>query len=287
VATTRIKSEDGKIFHLLKNVIVPGFTKSGDEIKAGAAKVDVVADQPGDEYNLEATKFTIPGFEGGPKFEKFYAESSQEFSGGTKDQQQAVAGIVTQGDLDTAKQKAQAAFKEKVSADIASKLQEGEIALPQAQNVTITKSTTAARVGMKTDDINYLIQGNFQVAIFSENTVKDILLKNVQNDPQSKNAKISISKIEYGTVDTDFDAETFAVKVHGEISVVSEIDTKALQKELLGKNDSELSGIMRKYPAIKSANVEFNPSFVTRIPQYAQRVSVEVRNDAQQSQERN
>ncbi|KKQ44518.1 MAG: hypothetical protein US63_C0026G0037 [Candidatus Moranbacteria bacterium GW2011_GWC2_37_8] len=57
------------------------------------------------------------------------------------------------------------------------------------------------------------------------------------------------------------------------------INLPQVKKELLGKSDDQLADILRKYDSIKSANVEFTPSFITRIPQYSSRVSVEVQNE--------
>ena len=72
VATTRLESSDGKIFRLTKNIVVPGTTVVGGSPQPGAIEAEVVADQAGSEYNIDQTKFTIPGFSGGPKFDKFY-----------------------------------------------------------------------------------------------------------------------------------------------------------------------------------------------------------------------
>ncbi len=75
VATTRLQTDDGKIFRITKNVVVPGMTNIGGETKPGAIEVEIIADQPGESYNIiDPTSFKIPGFQDTPaKYEKFYA----------------------------------------------------------------------------------------------------------------------------------------------------------------------------------------------------------------------
>jgi hypothetical protein len=54
-------------------------------VQPGAIEAEVIADQAGSDFNIDPTDFKIPGFSGGPKFDKFYAKSSKSFSGGSSD----------------------------------------------------------------------------------------------------------------------------------------------------------------------------------------------------------
>jgi len=79
VATTRFADPDGRIFRINEQVTVPGVRADGS---AGTITVEVTADQPGEDYNIEPTTFTIPGFSGTPQFESFRGESGESFTGG-------------------------------------------------------------------------------------------------------------------------------------------------------------------------------------------------------------
>jgi hypothetical protein len=105
VATTRFEAPDGKIFRLVSGVVVPGMEKVGSENKAGAIEAQVIADQAGEEYNIEASSFTIPGFKGSGsgKYEKIYAKSSRSMTGGGDGDQDMKA--LTEGDISSAKAK--------------------------------------------------------------------------------------------------------------------------------------------------------------------------------------
>ena len=102
IATTRLETSDGKIFRITKNVIVPGMTNVGNETKPGAIEVDIVADQPGESYNIDPADFKIPGFKDTPsKYDKFYAKSANPTTGGST----GATKVVTAQDITSAKEK--------------------------------------------------------------------------------------------------------------------------------------------------------------------------------------
>ena len=277
VATTRIQSADGKIFHLVKTVVVPGSASVGGQLKPGSVQADIIADQAGSDYNIDPTKFTIPGFANGPKFDKFYANSAAPLTGGSSDGQQASGGSVSQSDLDSAKQKTEAALTDKFNDLIKSQLASGEVSLPQAEKITVTKSSTIVKVGTNVASFDWVVTGSVHALIFSENDVKSVINQSLQSGQQSADIHQDISKVDYGSVEPDFDANTLQLKVFGEITNTPVIDSAQVKNELLGKDDTQLSDILKKYTSIKNADVEFSPTFITRIPQYSYRVSVEVK----------
>jgi hypothetical protein len=278
IATTRLESTDGKIFRLVKNVVVPGTTTVGGEIKPGAITAEIIADQPGTDYNIDPTTFTIPGFKDGPKYKKFYAKSTEPILGGSTEGETA-GGAVSQNDIDNAKQETEAELKSKIVQLIGDELLGGEIALEQAEKVIITKSSASIKRGDMVAKFEYTATASARALVFSENDVKKNMEQSLKKEQQTGEAKVDLIKVDYGTVNADFDKNTLDLKAYGEVMVVPIIDTQQVKKDLLGKKDDQLEAVLRKYLTIKSVKVEFQPTFVSRIPQYAQRVSVEIKNN--------
>jgi hypothetical protein len=275
VATTRLETDGGKVFRLLKTTVVPAMSNVGGQSKPGAISAEIVADQPGVEYNIEATNFKIPGFKGGPKYDKFYAKSSVTINGGTSDGD--AASGVSQADLDNAKQKTETAIREKITAIIKSEMNTDEIDLPAAEKITQEKSFSNAKVGDKVDSFEYTVTASVHVLVFSQKDIKDILKKNSQYKEQAKKDVTEIfKKIEYVSAEPDFDNNKLTLKIHGEVEMVSNVDTESFKKEVLGKNESELTAILKKHPSIENANLVFFPTFINHVPQFSRRVSVEV-----------
>ena len=282
IATTRLESVDGKIFRLVKNVVVPGTTKVDGTVQPGAIEIEVVADQSGSDFNIDPTDFKIPGFAGGPKFDKFYAKSSKSFSGGSSEGENNGTTKVTQQDIDNAKAKAGSDINDKINSVISDELQTGEVALPQAEKITITKNTVNAKVGDAVSSFECTASASVRALVFSESDVKKILQQQESNSAdQSQKSKEEITKIEYGSVDPNFDNGALDLKVHGEITITPNIDIDQIKKELLGKNSDQLGVILKKYSSVKNASVEFQPAFVSHVPQYARRVTIEIKNGEQ------
>ena len=105
------------------------------------------------------------------------------------------------------------------------------------------------------------------------------MIKNYQKENTNKSLSIEKIRIDYAGVTPDFDKKTLSMKMHGEISFKSELDSEKLKTELLGKNEDEVENIIKKYPRINNVTFEFEPKFVSRVPQYAKRVSIEVKTE--------
>jgi hypothetical protein len=78
VAGTRFKTPEGLIYKLDAAITVPG--KKGST--PGSIQAKVTAEKPGSSYNIGLTDFTIPGFEGDPRHDAFYARSKTPMAGG-------------------------------------------------------------------------------------------------------------------------------------------------------------------------------------------------------------
>ena len=101
VTNTRFESENGLVFRISDPAIVPGYVRGEDgEIVPGVTQADVFADQPGNEYNLAPTTFTIPGFSGSPEFNNVTAESVDSMKGGFD----GIQVVVEESELQTAQQ---------------------------------------------------------------------------------------------------------------------------------------------------------------------------------------
>ncbi|MCC6290916.1 hypothetical protein IT398_02530 [Candidatus Nomurabacteria bacterium] len=82
IANTRFQTENGKVYRIRDAITVPGTKIVNGKVTPGSVETTVYADAPGADYNGEATDFTIPGFKGDPRFDKFFARSKTALTGG-------------------------------------------------------------------------------------------------------------------------------------------------------------------------------------------------------------
>lgn len=275
IATTRFESADGKIFRLVKNVVVPGTTLIGGETKPGAIEAEVVADQAGEDFNLQPSSFKIPGFKGSPKYDKFSAKSTENFVGGSLEGGGS-SSSVSQQDIDSAKQKTEKAIGEELKGLLDEELAEGEIILEQGEKISISKSSTRAKAGVVADKFDYVVSAKIKALVFVEDDIKKVLIREFEKRSDIKDVKFEISKVTYGLAVADFERNTLELKARGDFSVIQDIDIEKIKKELLGKSGDEIDEVFKNNKGIKNANVEFSMPFISQIPQYSSRVDVEI-----------
>jgi hypothetical protein len=282
ISTTRLQSENGKIYRLVKNAVVPGMTTIGGEVKPGAISTEILADEAGSDFNSESASFVIPGFQGGAKFDKFSAKTSAPIIGGTTEGSAGGQSIANQQDIDLAKKKTEEALKQKIYDQIKSTSDSAYILLDDSQRINISKSAASVKVGDAANNFDYTVSANVRALIFSEDQIKTLVNDSLSEKNSSKNAKGIISKIEYGPTQADFSQNTLELQIHAETTYDPNIDLEDIKRQILGKNEKELSDIVKNNSSsIKGLNVSFGPDFVanfiSRVPQYSSRVVVELK----------
>jgi hypothetical protein len=273
VATTRLETSDGKIFRITKNVIVPGMTKIGGETKPGAIEVEVVADQSGEEYNIGPTSFKIPGFKGGPKYEKFHAESSRAMEGGSK----TGSSLVTSKDLAAAKENLVAMAKKEALEELKSKMGEGQYFFEDTALFSVINSSSSESIGAKAQKFTYTVTVKGQVLSFREDDVKELISADEKANG-ADSTQINFEKgINYILSESDVEKGFLKFEAKTDFYSTPALDVSNFKKGVLGKNTEELEGLIKNYPAVKNADVNFWPFFVNRVPMDESRVKIEIR----------
>lgn len=274
VATTRFISEDGKLFRLAKSVTVPGMSNS----QPGSVEAEVIADQLGEEYNIGPSSFKIPGFEGSPKYEKFYAKSNSSMSGGGTSEQSGGISIISQSDIDNAKKDSELKLKEKIIDEIRNEMGEEKIILENAVEISILESSSSSKVNEVSSSFDYKVKGKVKLIVFSESDLKKVIgeIYNEANQ-EKKISDFSSIKVSYGISSADFEQEIVNIRFQSEILVDSSINWDEFKLKMLNKNEDQIKEILKEYPQIEKINIDFWPRFMSqKIPQYENRVTVEV-----------
>jgi len=273
VATTRFQTGDGKIFRITKNVVVPGVTLVGTETKPGAIEVEVTADKPGESYNVEPTTFKIPGFEGGPKYNKFYAKSVKAMTGGAEGE----TPLVTAQDVADAREKLIAEAKKEAAEKLKSSLPQERKFFEDTIATELVEAKPSVSIGAQTDKFSYSVKIKAKVVSFSENDVKEILKNNLVQEGNNENLINFSSPLNYLLSEADSGGKFVKFEAKTDLNLASGIDPGNFKKSALGKNTNELEAFVKTYPSIQKIDVNFWPFFTTRVPMNEKRVKIEVR----------
>jgi hypothetical protein len=268
VATTRFEAANGKVFRLVKGATIPGRTTS-----PGAIEVDVVADQAGPDSNIEPTSFTIPGFKGSDKYDKFTAKSLKPMTGGGSGGSEIKA--ISRADLDKAeadtKTQAEATFMK----DIEGSLVPGEVFLKESLQLTPLETGNRPKEGVKGETFEYTRTYKMKAFLLQENLLKEKIKLGASRELDGVRMDVSKIDIDYGEVAPNFDDNTVSIKLHADIHKIASLDLETLKQKLLGKNTVDMEAFLAENPGVQKIELDFKPKwFGTSIPKQESRVEL-------------
>lgn len=280
VATTRFLSEDGKLFRLSEGVTIPGAKKEGETLVPGEIEARIVADKPGEEFNIGPTKFTIPGFQdsGLEKYNKFYAKSENAMTGGGKEETKS--NSVTEEDIQKAKTQLLNELNQSTVEKIKEKVGSEKIILEDAVNKEEAIYKISNSPGDVAESFQMTVQMKVSALVFSDKEIKKIVSAMI-TERENKEARIDEESIslDFGKADPNFRTGLINIKFHAKAELVPEINTEEIKSNILGKNEEYLKNYLSAFPEIDGASIEYWPSFLKgRIPYQAKRVEVRLDN---------
>ena len=265
VENTRFESPEGYIFRIRESVTVPGM--SGSE--PGTLRVQVFADEPGENYNISPTRFTIPGFHGSPRFAGFYARSESPMEGGFV----GTVPIIEEDDLEDARNKLREGLKEELLTMVNINVPDGFVLLEGAYSIKESFETK------ESEEASLVLNAHLIGAVFKKEDLARYLFKKVSEE----DGAVEIDSWD----DLNFifekeiseDDEELPFSVSGNVLFFHKIDKEKLVSDITGisRNDSQkIEEILNEYPTEGSTKVIISPSWTLSIPSDPDRIDVEI-----------
>ncbi|HEY6019215.1 MAG TPA: hypothetical protein VIY48_04730 [Candidatus Paceibacterota bacterium] len=241
ITNTRLQAPDGKIYRIKDSVTVPGMQGT----TPGSVTATVYADSPGDSYNRsDVTTFTIPGFKGDPRYDKFTAKSQGAISGGFVGAQPSVSDA----DLATAKQQLQKSLDTAVRDSAQTAIPDGYMVLPDTLIITFsdlaqsTGDNNTATVSESASATEYLVSKADVASAIAKKTVDNYTGEAVALDPGSTLTMSTATTSQPGVL---------TVTLNGSVTLVWQFDPNAVKQALLGRPKSEFQQVLKSFaPAI-------------------------------------
>jgi hypothetical protein len=278
VATTRFETPDHKIFRLDSRIVIPGATTKNGEIVPSTIDVKVTADKSGPDYNIEACnlpdcKFTIPGFEGAPKFDGFYGISTKAMTEGTL----ASVSLITLEDLKNAEEIISNKVIDSINKDLENKIpkEPKELkVLPGAQSASLTNLTSDANAGDFREKFSVNAQTEVKVIAFDEDNIIKYIQEILEKDKDENYDYCQIPELEYLELKTNFTEGTMKMSVKTNQIVCHKLSLDKIKQDVVGKNREELNQIFQSNPGIKSVEVTFWPFWVRKVPSSLDKINL-------------
>jgi hypothetical protein len=272
VATTRLLSEEGKLFRLEEGVVVPGM--EGEE--PGRVTASVVADESGAEYNIGPTTFTIEGFKSNPpKYENFKVTSSSPMTSGGDPQERKRMAQITENDLEKAQEKTQKELQNNLEEKLDTQLDRGQEVLLESIEIISNQEQSSRDTGDLSDKFTYTIQQKIRLIAFSESKLREVALERLSREASLGYQLAEESfKISYQRVVPDFNKQSLELRVKAEAKSWPELEFEVIKKGVAEKSAQEIEQFLSDYPGIRRAEVVFEPSWLAGIPVTEKKIEV-------------
>lgn len=279
VANTRFETPDGLIYRMSKSVTVPGRTSVLGKAAPGSVEVSVLADAPGDEYNIGLTDFTIPGFKSNPeRFKGFYARSKTPMSGGRiglapvaseKKLSEARASLRKELEAALVREAKKNAGREQVFFDGAYKI--NFETLPPIESGADISDAVAIRERAVLSAV-FLPRSEIAAAI-AENTIQKFDGAPVTVLDEST----LVFSLKNKNVFSPTSVGPIAFTLKGLATLVWQFDGEKLKSELAGKSKGELEQIIRTgHPGVLQAEAVLRPFWKKSFPASPEKIKLKL-----------
>jgi hypothetical protein len=272
VATTRFVSAEGKLFRTPKRIVVPGGHYEGGKLVPGFIDIEVVADRPGEEYNIGPSTFSIPGFAGTAKYTSFYGKSFESMSGGSITE----VSRVTREDLEKARDSLEETALKESRASLKRKISSDWLKVKGAEEEEVVESLPLAEAGQEADSFIYQVEAEVRALVFKRSDL-EVFAKNYFL------SQISAERaVEDGTLQVKYAPQSIEMK-KGKIVLIMEIsarvysviDQQKLKKIVQEKSPSEVNQILSvTFPQILKAETRLWPFWARKVPRDPERIEV-------------
>lgn len=277
VASTRFQSADGKIFRILERITVPGAKIVDNKIVPSSIEVKIYADQPGSEYNVPGGRFTVPGFSGSPKFEGFYAESSEGMSGGFV----GLAKVPTDSDILKARDANKKMLEDALNLEAALGIPKEIKILEKAGRFAVTKEEVEG-IADSAGNFTVTTHGSKKIFGFNESDISEAIRIDLMSDIKKATEEEDVDlilkefQITYGEPRIDFGSREMTVAIDLKSTWTRGFDKESFEEKILGKKEADLAPVLRAFPGVKSVGVKLWPFWVMTIPNNANKVAIDV-----------
>jgi len=263
IKNTRFKTPEGLIYRINESITVPGQKKDGTEVIPGSIEVTVYADEVGESYNIGLTDFSIPGFEGDPRFESFYARSKTPMVGGFSGEKK----MVSESDESRTRIEIQEELKIQLMKDIFTQKPEGFEIYEDSIFVTFTSlqeesNDNKVSLGEKATLYGVLFDKSKFAQFIARNTVAGFEEEVVEI--------VDTSSLSFLINDKEsakpWEKDSFSFNLKGNAHIVWSFKSEQLKEDLSGKAKGALQTVLTGYPSVDEAQIVLRPFWRQTFP---------------------
>jgi hypothetical protein len=274
VANTRFQTSEGLVYRIHSPVTVPGLHIEGDKKVPGQVTAKVWSDQAGEKYNIAATKFTVPGLEGDPRFDAVWAESSEPMTGGFVGERRAPDEAAATAALANA----DAALQTKLLEEVRTQVPAEFTFFPTATFLEVTDLPN--QNAAEQNQVQVGKKGTMRAIVFNTNELARAIASTTVDNYDDNNVTLgNTDDLIFSIPDQEFDVTSqsdLTFNLTGPTNLIWVIDTDKLVNDLSDTPKRGADTIFKQYPGIAGATVELHPFWKRTIPASVDDITLKV-----------
>lgn len=272
---TRFMDSEGKIFFLgEQDIVVPG--KEGET--PGTIAVMVTAEKPGDEYNIDPTDFTIPGFkEAGSldKYEAIYGRSSKKFVGGFI----GTEGFVNQDQKLQTEQELREKLQQRLEMRLSKENTDEVIIISNSAHLRYKETEFITDIENKTGVLSQ--KGTIVAVAISRSALEPYLKETyltLENDEQAHTIDSRALDVKVAESFLDFTSEpkSLTFRIDGEMLLQWDVNIEHVHQQLKGVELSQTPSLFSEMNSIDMARVDIFPPWKNNVSTTKERIQIQV-----------
>jgi len=268
---THFLSDSGKYFVTLDKVVIPAAKNK----VPGSVNVKVQAEQPGEDYNIKASKFSIPKLNGSPYYYSIYGESSNPMEGGYTGKVKQV----TSNDIESAKDVVVKSLLTDAQSALKSSVSEGQILLDGVIETKVIDTRADKKTGQVTDTFKEYVKVKAYAIAFKKQDMEEFVKSRISSGmPDGVSILEKSMVINHDLESFDTQKGTVVLSLNASAKTYSNIDTDSLVGLFAMKSADQIKQIVDQMHEgqISQLKVNFWPFWVTKAPSNTKRIKVDL-----------
>ena len=263
-----VLSSSGQRFNLNSSVSVPGAKfSSGNCSKAGTASGSITATANGDSYNISNGAFSVSGYD--PK-----VTGSGSTSGGSS----KVVTVVTQSDIDNAKDEMIKNATEGAKQELSKKGNDDQKVFSETFTSEVSNINATAPEGSESSGGTVSARVKYSELAAAKSDIDKVFEEQLKTQIPANNQLYQTGSSDAIYTVAKSTGDSAQIQAVGNAFYGQIIDTKAVSKEVAGKSKKSAADVITpKYPQVESVQVESTPALMPYLPFFANRIEVEIK----------
>lgn len=266
-------SSSSKTFLGKSAASIPGTSIRGGNIVPGTASVEIEAENPGEEYNVPAGRFTIVGLSSAEQ-EKIYGQSNKDITGGFSKE----VSVVSESDFNGAKEKLTQEVSQELEEEF-SQAAEGLEVLEKAKENQTLEAKSSVEVEGEANDFNLKVSQRQRAIVFEQNNFRKFVFNYLEKQiPYDKMLTLGPDdQINPRVKETKYDEQVMNLEVSTTAKMSSRLEIEKIRQDLKGKSKKTAEGYLQNLNGTSGFEIRYHPSWwLKRISFYQKYLKLEL-----------